>query len=94
MASTSHPQGTYTPEQGTRLHETGLSANPVQLFCALDLMIQVLGASGISYALMGGLSLRYLGSTRVTHDVDLTVGCTMHQLLTAISGQSRLVENV
>jgi hypothetical protein len=56
---------------------------------AADHIIQVLGSHHISYAIMGGFSLRIRGSERRTFDVDLAVGGNMLQLRTAFTADSR-----
>lgn len=67
------------------------TALEAHLLAAADYVTEVLVRNQVSYALMGGLSLRLRGSSRGTHDVDIVVGCDMNRLLEVIRPLERLV---
>ena len=66
------------------LKQNADTALEVHLLAAADYITEVLVQNQVSYALMGGLSLRLRGSTRGTQDVDIAVGCNMNRLLEVI----------
>lgn len=90
---TQQQPGTYTYEQLPGLMVAADEALFPQLFAAADFVAQMLQANGIPYAFMGGFALKLRGSTRDTHDVDVTVECTMLRLIEVLSGQPRYVNH-
>jgi hypothetical protein len=81
------PPGTYTVEQGLNLtamsHQTELN----NLISAADHVTEIFQTGDISYALMGGFSLKLRGSPRNTFDVDVAVGYNMVQLIEILTPQ-------
>ncbi|USP72977.1 hypothetical protein yc1106_00251 [Curvularia clavata] len=91
LQRTQQQPGTYTYEQLPGLMVAADEALFPQLFAAADFVAQMLQANGIPYAFMGGFALKLRGSTRDTHDVDVTVECTMLRLIEVLSGQPRIL---
>ena len=81
---THRPANTYEPYEMANLKQNADTALEVHLLAAADYITEVLVQNQVSYALMGGLSLRLRGSTRGTQDVDIAVGCNMNRLLEVI----------
>ena len=87
--SSSQPQGTYTLPQSTSLAASSHLANPFHLHAAAHYITALLDTHGILNALMGGFSMHLRGSMRVTHDIDVAVGCEMQTLLQALIPDKR-----
>jgi hypothetical protein len=80
---------TYSWEQALALKDAARQANSDELLLAADYMSQLFQANNVSYALMGGLSVRLRGGPRETQDVDIAIGCDMGRLLQIIRVQPR-----
>lgn len=89
QASSAAARLTYTHAQLESYVNQSHEATEDHIVDAADHIIQVLGSHHISYAIMGGFSLRIRGSERRTFDVDLAVGGNMLQLRTAFTADSR-----
>ncbi|KAE8151181.1 hypothetical protein BDV25DRAFT_139079 [Aspergillus avenaceus] len=81
---------TYGPNEMDFLLTAANGASDEHLFAAADYVTSLLMEYGIPYILMGGLSLRFRGSSRATHDVDIAVYCNMNRLLSVIRPQARI----
>jgi hypothetical protein len=92
QGESSQPPQTYTVQQGFELATTSAVATKPHLDLAAEFVVRVFSANNIPYAFMGGYSLALRGSPRGTHDVDLTVGCDMGQLVQIIKAQNRYVQ--
>ena len=68
-----------------------LSQNPrdESLALAAAFLIRTLEPNNISVVVMGGFALRLRGGTRATTDVDVTVNCTIDQLVELLQNNER-----
>ena len=89
ISQQSQPANTYNPGQLMNLVQRSRSASENHLFSAADYVVRVLTSNQITYAIMGGFSLRLRGSTRPTYDIDIAVGGTMLTLMQVVSAQTR-----
>ncbi|KAK4208564.1 hypothetical protein QBC37DRAFT_405166 [Rhypophila decipiens] len=80
----------YTDQEGRDLAEKGGNATVQQLVLALDVIVGLFEDQGVTCAVMGGLALNFRGSTRDTHDVDITAACDMRTLRQACLSHPRL----
>ncbi|KAK0118402.1 hypothetical protein ONS95_012691 [Cadophora gregata] len=87
----SQPEGTYNVYQSHPLAAAAYEASELHLHAAALYVTTLLDTHGIPNALMGGFSMYLRGSTRVTHDIDVAVGCDMQTLLQALSTDKRVV---
>jgi hypothetical protein len=83
------PAGTYNVDEGNALGLASAASSSGHLLSAADYIIGLLETNRVPYALMGGFALKLRGSPRTTHDVDLTVGCSMGQLIQLLTSQPR-----
>ncbi|CZR54900.1 uncharacterized protein PAC_04785 [Phialocephala subalpina] len=90
QGGSSQPPQTYTTQQGFELAIASAVATRPHLDLAAEFLVLVFSANNVPYAFMGGYSLALRGSPRGTHDVDLTVGCAMDQLVQVVKAQSRI----
>ncbi|KAM7218876.1 hypothetical protein V8F06_005756 [Rhypophila decipiens] len=80
----------YTDQEGRDLAEKGGNTTVQQLVLALDVIVGLFEDQGVTCAVMGGLAPNFRGSTRDTHDVDITAACDMHTLRQACLSHPRL----
>ncbi|PVH73494.1 hypothetical protein DL98DRAFT_607255 [Cadophora sp. DSE1049] len=83
------PEGTYNVHQSHPLASSAYLASELYLHAAALYITTLLDTHDIPNALMGGFSMYLRGSTRVTHDIDVAVGCDMQTLLQALSPEKR-----
>ena len=92
QGGSSQPLQTYNVQQGFELANESRIATKTHLDLAAEFMVRVFSANNVPYAFMGGYSLILRGSPRGTHDIDLTVGCAMDQLIQVVKAQNRYAQ--
>jgi hypothetical protein len=81
--------GTYSVDQSVKLMEQARNVQDAHLYSAHNYITGVFQANKVSYAVMGGFSLRIRGSQRPTYDIDIVVGCNMLKLIQVLKPQNR-----
>ncbi|KAK3899651.1 hypothetical protein C8A05DRAFT_17934, partial [Staphylotrichum tortipilum] len=86
------PPATYTDDELDHLEvQNEKHVSLPHLIHALDHVVEVLTARGISYGVMGGVSMILLGNhARTTSDVDIAVDAKVRGLLTAFAADDRV----
>lgn len=82
------PEGTYNVHQSHPLASAAYEASELHLHAAALYITTHLDNHGVPNALMGGFSMYLRGSTRVTHDIDVAIGCDMQTLLQALNWEN------